>query len=444
MERKAFQTFLLICTLTCIFGLASCTAIRTTSSTPKPTDNKPVLERVSPEVGERVLAENAQRKRDFWKNKTFDQFKATVYREPFEGGKYIVNGDTPVLNEKQLAEFFETRVKSDDRHPLSLSPAELAVYSLNGTDIVWNSVDKRKLTYCVSTNFGNRRADVVKAMQEATGAWEAVADVRFTYTAAQDASCTANNQQVVFDVRPVNVSGEYLARAFFPNDPRKARNILIDESAFGLDPGEKLTLTGILRHELGHTLGFRHEHTRPEAGKCYEDANWRPLTNYDGFSVMHYPQCNGRGDWSLTMTDLDKNGAACIYGAAPGFTIDPAVCPSPGGAGSGPVSTPPQTERFTNQHVNRDEVKRYGPFSVSPGTLLKVEMVGEGSPGDPDVYVRYKLPPTQTRYNCRPYLVGAEEICSLDVPKGVIQAHVMVRGYSAGNYSLTVVHVPNQ
>ena len=85
------------------------------------------------------------------------------------------------------------------------------------------------------------------------------------------------------------------------------------------------------------------------------------------------------------------------------------------------------------------------PFSVSPGTLLKVEMVGEGIPGDPDVYVRYKDLPTQKRYNCRPYLVGAEEICSLDVPpKGVTQAYVMVRGYSEGNYSLTVVHVPNQ
>lgn len=65
--------------------------------------------------------------------------------------------------------------------------------------------------------------------------------------------------------------------------------MLIDRAALSLPPG-KLTLEGILRHELGHTLSYRHEHTRPEAGKCFEDADWKPLTSYDGFSVMHYPQ----------------------------------------------------------------------------------------------------------------------------------------------------------
>jgi len=69
-------------------------------------------------------------------------------------------------------------------------------------------------------------------------------------------------------------------------------------------------------------------------------------------------------------------------------------------------------------------------------------MVGEGNAGDPDVYVRFGAAPTQTIYNCRPYLVGADEMCALDVPSGQRQAFVMVRGYTAGNYKLTVVHVP--
>ena len=73
------------------------------------------------------------------------------------------------------------------------------------------------------------------------------------------------------------------------------------------------TMTGILRHELGHTLGFRHEHTRPEAGTCFEDNNWRALTTYDSASVMHYPQCNGTGDWTLTLTTRDAQGAASVY-----------------------------------------------------------------------------------------------------------------------------------
>ena len=68
----------------------------------------------------------------------------------------------------------------------------------------------------------------------------------------------------------------------------------------------------ILGHELGHSLGFRHEHTRPEAGTCFEDNNWVPLTAYDNVSIMHYPQCNG-GSPNLTFSNLDRQGAALAY-----------------------------------------------------------------------------------------------------------------------------------
>ena len=116
---------------------------------------------------------------------------------------------------------------------------------------------------------------------------------------------------MVFDVNPVNVGGQYLARSFFPNTTRRSRNVKIDNSAFTSSGNP--TMTGILRHELGHTLGFRHEHTRPEAGACFEDNAWRALTAYDAASVMHYPQCNGTGDWSLTLTTKDAAGAKAVY-----------------------------------------------------------------------------------------------------------------------------------
>lgn len=67
-------------------------------------------------------------------------------------------------------------------------------------------------------------------------------------------------------------------------------------------------------HELGHTLGFRHEHTRPEAGTCFEDNNWRPLTPYDSASIMHYPQCNGTSD-DLSFTASDAAGVRALYGS---------------------------------------------------------------------------------------------------------------------------------
>ena len=281
-----------------------------------------------------------------------------MHREP-DGGKYIVNGDTPIVDRKHLQEFFENSVQK----PVRIERG-LIVNVSGGVDTAWTDSDKRNLTYCVSMAFGARHNQVVSAMTAAGDAWEAVADIDFIHADAQDNSCTATNNQVVFDVRPVS-GASYLARAFFPNDARSNRNVLINNSAFTLDPIGKLKLEGILRHELGHTLGFRHEHTRPEAGTCFEDANWRPLTSYDAFSTMHYPQCNGAGDWSLDLTAADQNGAACLYGPASGFTIDTNICAPP------PTTQPPcdcsQTVTVSGA-VARGEQDEHGPFSVAVGS----------------------------------------------------------------------------
>src|SRR6185295_1526319 len=115
---------------------------------------------------------------------------------------------------------------------------------------------------------------------------------------------------VVFNVRQVTTS-QYLARSFFPSSSRRSREILVSTSSFGnISP---YSLAGVFRHELGHTIGFRHEHTRPEAHACFEDNNWRALTAYDSASVMHYPQCNGSNRGDLVLTSLDKSGARSEY-----------------------------------------------------------------------------------------------------------------------------------
>ena len=383
-----------------------------------------------------------------WEGKTFEEFLATVYKEPGEGGKYIVNGDIAIANIKQLEEFFKAMKSGAGQTAggkLIVSKDKLIVNAEGGRDTVWNAETKRNLTYCVSSSFGLRQAQVVADMEAATGAWEQSSNVDFRHVAGEDGNCTATNANVVFDVRPTDVNGQYLARAFFPNEPRRDRNVLIDETSFDLDPDEKLTLVGILRHELGHTLGWRHEHTRPESGKCFEDTNWRPLSDYDRFSVMHYPQCNGGGDWSLDLTDMDRIGSACIYGAATGFTAPlPAGCP----ALVAPPAGTAAVVSFANQSVTLQERKDYGPFPVAPGSRIEVVMHGAGATaGDPDLYVRFARKPLRTngRFDCRPFLVGAEESCTLDVPELATsqrKAFVMVYGYAAGSYSLEVKHVP--
>ena len=131
----------------------------------------------------------------------------------------------------------------------------------------------------VSSTFATHQPEVTKALADATHAWQGAADVRFTHIAAEDAQCTPSNTNVVFDVRPVNVNGEYLARAFFPNEPRAARNVLIDDSSFDLGDG-KLKLVGILRHELGHTLGLAHRSQSTTCMKQGQTANHPDANDY--------------------------------------------------------------------------------------------------------------------------------------------------------------------
>ena len=293
---------------------------------------------------------------------------------------------------------------------------------------------QRRLTYCVSTDFGARYGQVVGDMDEAASAWEAAANVDFVHRDAEDGDCDASNPNVVFDVRPVNANGRYLARAFFPNEPRIARNILIDGSALRLNPTGKLQLVGVLRHELGHVLGFRHEHTCPSSGRCFEDGDWTPLTDYDPLSVMHYPQCNGLGDWSLTLTDLDRNGATCLYGPARGFDMDSEVCREL--SFTIPNVRSVSSEKQFRGRVAVGEEHQYGPFRVEADTLLEARIEGDG---DPDLYVCFHREPTLNMYDGRPLLMGARESCEIDVPDGTKHAYVMVHGYGAGSYRLTVV-----
>jgi hypothetical protein len=246
---------------------------------------------------------------------TWDEFQDAAYREP-DTGVWITNGD-------ELAETEELLRAAYDRYAAELTDrdsatakfeaaadAPLIVNTVNGQDDKWSASAAQSITYCVSSSsFGSRYSAVVSAMASAAGAWEAAGRVNFVHDSAKDGDCTSRTN-VVFNVRQVTTN-QYLARAFFPSTSRRSREVLIASSAFGnISPW---TLTGVLRHELGHTIGFRHEHTRPEAGTCYENSSWRALTPYDSASVMHYPQCNGTQNGDLVLTQLDQTGAAVLY-----------------------------------------------------------------------------------------------------------------------------------
>lgn len=246
---------------------------------------------------------------------TYEEFKAQAYVEP-DSGFFIINGDELVESESLLVDKYNDYLQSvadalDRAQGLSTTQQPSIVNVVGGRDDVWSASQALNLTYCIdSKGFGSRYAAVVAAMDQATGAWEAAGRINFVHDASQDNKCSSRNNAVVFNVRQVTTT-QFLARAFFPSTSRRGREIQISTSSFGnIAPW---TLAGVLRHELGHTIGLRHEHTRPESGTCFEDNNWRALTAYDADSVMHYPQCNGTNTGDLVLTAQDRQGASSLY-----------------------------------------------------------------------------------------------------------------------------------
>ncbi|MEJ5208342.1 pre-peptidase C-terminal domain-containing protein [Denitratimonas sp. CY0512] len=66
---------------------------------------------------------------------------------------------------------------------------------------------------------------------------------------------------------------------------------------------------------------------------------------------------------------------------------------------------------------------------VVPSGRSSLEISMSGGSGDADLYVRRGSAPTTSSYDCRPYRVGNNEVCTFNAPTAGTY-HIMVRGYS--------------
>ncbi len=242
---------------------------------------------------------------------SFHEFKDSTYRDTDQ--QYLVNGDEPEASTGSLRQYYDRMMEDHEGgKPGKTHEDGLVINRVYGVDDKWSASKAMNLSYCVSNNFGSQQSNVINAMAQGTALWEtASSKVNFVYVPSANSNCRTSNNAVVFSVEPTYTT-QYIARAFFPSTKDAQRNILVNASSL-MNSGS-WTPGNIMGHELGHTLGFRHEHTRPEAGTCFEDNNWRALTPYDSASIMHYPQCNGSSN-NLSFTSQDGNGVRAAYGS---------------------------------------------------------------------------------------------------------------------------------
>ncbi len=241
---------------------------------------------------------------------SLEKFQAGAFQEP-GSDVYIFNGDEAAEGLEGLRDVYEHQFQKDDEGTLVMGEGG---DQLEDSRVMWSREQRKKLTYCVSTSFGTHYSEVVQAMAEASAVWEATAGVNYIHESAQDADCTGSNPHVLFDVRPIDVPGTYLARAFQPTASRATRNIRIDEAAFGT--GSPRALAGLLRHALGHTLGLSHKKLQPEASPCFGNKDWRPLKKAPSWVVaaLHYPGCTRPGDWPLALNSDEAAEVTALYG----------------------------------------------------------------------------------------------------------------------------------
>ncbi|WP_224365273.1 M4 family metallopeptidase [Hyalangium versicolor] len=105
--------------------------------------------------------------------------------------------------------------------------------------------------------------------------------------------------------------------------------------------------------------------------------------------------------------------------------------------GVGVVSPPPPTQPLTNGVATAPYGGAVGSMTcwtldvpAGKSSLVFNQVGGTGNTGDADLYVRLGAAPTTTTYNCRPYLSGNSETCTLSNPAAGTW-YACSRGYSA-------------
>ena len=280
-----------------------------------------------PSVSSRALDANSALRDMAESSELFAKLKSSLKKVVIDSRTYYVaEGDT-LLDEAQLAAYAIEREAREKlwRAREAASAAGLGTHRTEGqtrglvAQTQGGKVVKWRpgtvLSYrVIRETFGDRESYdlVVESMRAACMEWEQTCGVDFKHMKELDELPGTAPEGALFTVRAFDAGGEFIAAAFFPNDPKDRRHVLVDPSYYTTD----FDRVGVFRHELGHVLGFRHEHIRSEAPPDCPDEELFDTQNmgkYDPQSVMHY-FCGEVGSSELRISDLDRSGSQRIYG----------------------------------------------------------------------------------------------------------------------------------
>lgn len=244
----------------------------------------------------------------------YAEFRAASVREGVLGQYFVVETDLAFEQESQLLDYYGKMIRGEaEKSIVNLSGGARTVRSdsnasTNETDISfcfdnssWGGTESGDTDGDGNSNEDlPTKANVLAALQDGMRAWEGVANVRFSYEASNDgSSCSGASDLVVTldDTKSCTASGA------FP-------------------PGTAITvpicgLPNLLaEHELGHVLGFRHEHIHSgDPNQCDESGAREELTSFDIDSCMIYANCASDGFIANNpVSMLDGVGARILYG----------------------------------------------------------------------------------------------------------------------------------
>jgi hypothetical protein len=257
---------------------------------------------------------------------TWEKYRDQAVTEGPNGKYYIAEWDLIFSKLEDLRQHYERELGSQGQ--------ELAVFQKlsDGFEPTFSINDALSITYCVSNSFSNK-STVVADMATGARGWQNVMNVRMRYDASQDGSCNQNNASVDFAVMPTTQSGLWgcgASKSLWGSLGCEVGGatgvkgvLLLQYGLLGTGSFPGITAVGLIEHELGHILGFRHEHPWAPGGCSAEsvshvgyDVTGRRLTEYDQGSVMHYPitACNGTFGADMSISVLDGEGGRAVYG----------------------------------------------------------------------------------------------------------------------------------